>query len=49
MKVVSICQEMGWTYNEYMNQPQWFLDLLEDKLKIDSDNAKKELKKYASR
>ena len=28
MEVVSICQEIGWTYYEYMSQPNWFLELL---------------------
>lgn len=41
MKVVSICQEMGWTYWEYMRQPSWFLELLNGKLQIDSEQAKR--------
>ena len=45
MQIVSICQETGWTYQEYMNQPKWFIDLLKDKLQIDSDNIKKQITK----
>jgi len=41
MQTVSICQEMGWTYQEYMAQPVWFINLLKDKLQIDSDNIRK--------
>jgi len=35
MKIVSVCQEMNWTYWDYMNQPSWFLDILENKLRVD--------------
>jgi len=45
MQIVSICQEMGWTYQEYMIQPVWFIDLLKDKLQIDSDNIKKQTRR----
>jgi len=43
--MLSICQETGWTYQEYMAQPKWFIDSLKDKLQIDSKNMKKELNK----
>jgi len=46
MEMVAICQEMGWDYWTYMNQPQWFLDLLRDKLVLDSKELKKESKKF---
>ena len=49
MQVVSICQEMGWTYQEYMNQPKWFIDLLKDKWQIDNDNMKKQINKTKHR
>jgi len=44
MQIVFLCQEMGWTYLEYMKQPVWFIDLLKDKLQIDSDNVKNQTK-----
>lgn len=25
MVVVILCRKMGWTYTEYMEQPQWFI------------------------
>jgi len=46
MLVVSICQEMGWTYFEYMSQPTWFLTLLKDKMFLDSEARRKEMKKH---
>ena len=26
--MVQICREMGWTYQEFQDQPNWFIDLL---------------------
>jgi len=49
MQIVSICQEMGWTYQEYMEQPRWFIDLLRDKLQIDSENIRKQINKAKRR
>ena len=43
MKIVEICHEMGWTYWEYLIQPSWFLDLLMEKLTIDSEKIKNQL------
>lgn len=45
MEAVAICQEMGWTYYEYMSQPSWFLDMLRNKLQMDSERIKKEAEK----
>jgi len=45
MMVVSICQEMGWDYYQYLNQPRWFIGLVKDKLEVDSDNIKKSRRK----
>ncbi len=27
--VVSVCRSMGWTYEQYCDAPQWFVDVLE--------------------
>lgn len=43
MAMITICQEFGWTYNEYLDTPNWFLDLIKAKLQI--DNKKLERKK----
>jgi hypothetical protein len=42
MQVVALCERFGWTYNEYMSQPAWFIELMLQKLEID---AKKEKQK----
>lgn len=41
MLMVSICEDYGWTYEEYQNQPAFFLELVIEK-KI-RDNKEKEL------
>jgi hypothetical protein len=45
MQIVSICADMGWTYQEYMAQPEWFIDTLQDKYEIDAENSRKQAKK----
>jgi len=42
MEIVSICQDTGWTYFEYIDQPEWFLELLRVKLQMDNNRRKKE-------
>jgi hypothetical protein len=32
MFMIAVCQEFHWTYEEYMSQPRWFLDLIREKL-----------------
>jgi len=46
--MVTICQEFGWTYKEYLEQPSWFLELVKKKLQLDSELQKKELDKVKS-
>lgn len=36
MMMVAICQEFGWTYAEYISQPNFFLELIKQKLTRDS-------------
>jgi len=45
MQVVVICEKYGWTYNEYLEQPKPFIDLIKDKMRIDAQVAEKESKK----
>jgi hypothetical protein len=28
MKAALICKEMGWTYQEYCDSPQWFVTIV---------------------
>jgi len=39
--IISLCQEMRWTYQEYLSQPLWFIETLMDKLKMDNKKANK--------
>lgn len=41
MMIVLICQEMKWTYQDYLGQPAWFLHVLRQKLEIDNKNVNK--------
>ena len=40
--IVSIYEIMKWDYFTYLKQPNWFLETLKDKLKIDSERIKKQ-------
>lgn len=46
MLVIEICQRMHWDYYTYISQPQWFIEMIIDKMKID---ARKEKQKSAQR
>lgn len=45
MFMLITCETMGWTYQEYMSQPVWFIEALRQKMSIDNKrdamNAKK--------
>ena len=47
--VVTICQEMGWDYYQYLNQPKGFIELLRSKMEMDSDNLKRQMRKIKRR
>jgi hypothetical protein len=42
--VVSVCRSMGWTYQQYCEAPQWFIDTLEGMM-----SAEKSLKAEQTR
>jgi len=42
MIVVAICEAFGWTYDEYLDQPTHFIDLIKDKMKVDGERAAKQ-------
>jgi len=41
MQMVAICHEFKWTYQQYVNQPTWFIELI--KAKMVRDNKAQEL------
>ena len=45
MQMVAICQEFGWTYDEYQNQPTFFLTLIREKMIRDNKERELELRK----
>lgn len=45
MQAVTICETYGWTYEQYLDQPQFFTDLIKEKMKIDAQKAENEMKK----
>ena len=41
MQMVFICQYMGgWDFYKYNSQPDWFLELIKFKIKIDAEKQK---------
>ena len=38
--MVLICEKYGWTYEQYMEQPNFFIELIIQKIKV--DNQKEE-------
>ena len=49
MMIAVICQEYHWTYEEYMNTPSWFLELIKIKYKLDGERMKREIEKSQQR
>lgn len=37
--MVQICKDFGWTYSEYMDSPQFFIDLIQEMYRIDSQKS----------
>lgn len=35
MLAVDICKEFGWTYNQFYEQPQFFIELITRKKRVD--------------
>lgn len=45
MQMVVICENFGWTFEEYNNQPDYFIELIKQKMRIDAQRSENELKK----
>ena len=45
MQIVVICETFGWTYDDYLNQPVFFIELIKEKMKIDAQRSLNESKK----
>ncbi len=53
--MAEICQNLGWTIQEYESQPQWFIDLILTKIEFKNRQAEeaereaeRQHKKYGS-
>lgn len=44
--IASICREMKWTYDEYCNQPDWFIETIQVMMSVEGkqNTSKKEKK-----
>lgn len=42
--IVQVCKNMGWTYAEYLDQPQWFVELATDMIRIESKEQERRIK-----
>lgn len=42
MMIVLICEKMKWTYQEYLCQPDWFIDTLRIKWNCEAEKTTKE-------
>lgn len=40
MHIVLVCEGLGWTYFDYMNQPNWFVKTMEAKREFDIARSK---------
>lgn len=45
MVMAVICQEYSWTYEEYLDQPTFLLDLIRQKMAKDAKRQEMELRK----
>lgn len=45
MLVAIICEKTGWTYEEFLRQPQWLIEIMVAKMIEDAREEQKELKK----
>lgn len=40
MSIVILCERLGWTYQEYLDQPSWLLELSKFKAITDKKNER---------
>jgi len=44
MKAAIICRELGWTWQEYCEQPHWFITMLLSMLQNEAEETKRKSK-----
>lgn len=40
-----ICEKTGWTYDQYLDQPASFIELMKLKMRLDVEHQEQEVKK----
>ncbi|MCE9585716.1 hypothetical protein K8R04_00120 [Candidatus Uhrbacteria bacterium] len=40
-----VCREMGWTWEQFQEQPSWFIDVLTEMFQAEGEHSKKEIEK----
>jgi len=48
MAAAILCREIGWTWQEYENQPSWFIDMLMAMLKAEGKEMQRRIKDQRS-
>lgn len=43
--MVSLCEKMSWTFEEYLDQPEWFIKLLLEKMFADARHENRQARK----
>ena len=46
MQIIMMCDYMKWTYLDYIDQPNWFIELLSEKMNEDARHQNQSQKKY---
>jgi len=39
--IAEICEKFGWTYQQYLEQPAWFVELIVEKIKMEGEEMKR--------
>jgi len=42
--IVNICREMKWTYQEFLEQPAWFVELLVEIINLEEKEKERRIK-----
>ena len=45
LNILLLCKQMKWTYTEYMEQPQWFVESMAGLLRTDIKEENRRVKK----
>lgn len=49
LKIAVVCEKMGWSYNEYNEQPNWFIETLLLKWRSENEVNEQQQKRYGAK